>query len=71
MLAPAGTPRDVAVRLNTEMTRVTADPKYADLYVKRLGFRSANMDVDQFNAYLRKSRADFEEFAAELGLQKK
>ena len=71
MLAPAATPRAIAVRLNAEMNRITKDPKYDDLYVKRLGFRSANMDVDEFNAYLRKSRADFEEFAKELGLQKK
>ena len=71
MLAPAALPGAIAVRLNTEMNRITKDPKYDELYVKRLGFRSANMDVDQFNAFLRKSRADFEEFAREMGLQKK
>jgi len=70
MLAPVATPKEIAVRLNTEMNRISIDPKYADLYVKRLGFRSANMDVDQFNAYLRKSRADFEDFAREMGLKK-
>jgi tripartite-type tricarboxylate transporter receptor subunit TctC len=70
MLAPTATPREILVRLNTEMNRITKDPKYDELYVKRLGFRSANMDVDQFNAYLRKSRTEFEEFARDLGLQK-
>jgi tripartite-type tricarboxylate transporter receptor subunit TctC len=70
MLAPAGTPRDILVRLNTEMNRILKDAKFDEMYMKRLGFRSANMDVDQFNAYLRKSRADFEEFARDLGLQK-
>ena len=71
MLAPAALPNAIAVRLNTEMNRIIKDPKFDDLYVKRLGFRSANMDVDQFNVYLRKSRADFEVFAKEMGLQKK
>jgi len=71
MLAPVEIPREIAVRLNTEMNGINKDPKYADLYMKRLGFRSANMDVDQFNAYLRKGRADFEDFAKELGLKKK
>ena len=71
MLAPVATPNAIAVRLNTEMNRVTKDPKYDDLYVKRLGFRSANMDVDQFNAYLRRSRQEFEAFARDMGLQKK
>jgi tripartite-type tricarboxylate transporter receptor subunit TctC len=71
MMAPAATPRDIVVRLNTEMTRIARDPKYDDLYGKRLGFRPANMDVDQFNAYLRKGRADFEAFAKEMGLEKK
>lgn len=70
MLAPAGTPREIVVRLNSEMNRIMEDPKYAEQYVKRLGFRSTNMDVDQFNAFLRKNRADFEEFAREMGLQK-
>lgn len=69
--APVALPGPIAVRLNAEMNRISKDPKYDELYVKRLGFRSANMDVDQFNAFLRKSRADFEEFARELGLQKK
>ena len=59
------------LRPGDTLTVVTKDPKYDDLYVKRLGFRSANMDVDQFNAYLRRSRAEFEEFAKEMGLQKK
>jgi len=71
MMAPVATPRAIAVRLNTEMTRIAADPKYDELYGKRLGFRTANMDVDQFNAYLQKGRVDFEAFAKELGLQKK
>ncbi|MFM9971214.1 MAG: Bug family tripartite tricarboxylate transporter substrate binding protein [Burkholderiales bacterium] len=71
MMAPAGLPRDIAVRLNTEMNRITKDAKYADQYVVRLGFRAANMDVDQFNAYLRKMRLDFEAFAKDMGLQKK
>ena len=71
MLAPAATPREILERLNTAMNQVTDDPKYAELYMKRLGFRSAHMDVDQFNAFLRKSRADFEQFAKEMGLEKK
>ncbi len=70
MLAPVATPRDILVRLNTEMLRITRDPKYNDLYVKRLGFRTADMDVDQFNAYLRQSRAEFEQFAKDMALPK-
>jgi tripartite-type tricarboxylate transporter receptor subunit TctC len=71
MLAPVAVPKAIAVRLNTEMNGVNKEPKYDELYVKRLGFRPAHMDVDQFNAFLRKSRADFELFAKQLGLEKK
>ncbi len=71
MLAPAAMPKEFAIRLNTEMNAITKDPKYADHYVRRLGFRSANMDVDQFNAYLRKSRVDFEAFARDMDMKKK
>ena len=71
MLAPAATPREILLRLNSEMNQVMGDPKYAELYMRRLGFRDAHMDVDQFNAFLRKNRADFEKFAGEMGLEKK
>lgn len=70
LMAPAATPRDILVRLNTEILRIMQDPKFNDLYVKRLGFRNANMNVDEYNAFLRQHRAGFEKFARDLGLEK-
>ncbi|MSQ51462.1 MAG: hypothetical protein EXR28_06205 [Betaproteobacteria bacterium] len=71
MLAPAATPKDVLMPLNTEINRILEDPKFSDLYAKRLGFRNANLNVDEFNAFLRQHRAEFEKFVRELGLEKK
>ena len=71
MLAPAATPRDVVVRLNTEINRIMKEPKFVEVYMDRLGFRGANMNVDEFAAYLRKHRQDFERFAKDMGMQKK
>ncbi len=70
LMAPAATPRDILVRLNTEILRIMQDPKFSDLYVKRLGFRNANMNVDEYNDFLRRHRAGFEKFAQDLGLEK-
>lgn len=70
MLAPTATPKEILARLNTEMNRILKEPKFDEMYMKRLGFRAANMDVDQFNAYLSKSRSEFEQFAKDMGLQK-
>jgi tripartite-type tricarboxylate transporter receptor subunit TctC len=71
MLAPAATPRDVVVKLNTEINRVMNEPKFVEVYMTRLGFRGSNMSVDEFNAFLKKHRQDFERFAKDMGLQKK
>ena len=70
LMAPVATPREILVRLNTEILRIMQDPKFSDLYVKRLGFRNANMNVDEYNDFLRRHRAGFEAFARELGLEK-
>ena len=71
LMTTAGVPRDIVVKLNTEMRAIAKDPKYDEMYMKRLGFRRVDMDVDQFNAYLRRMRTDFEQFAKDMGLQKK
>jgi tripartite-type tricarboxylate transporter receptor subunit TctC len=71
LMTTAGVPRDIVVRLNTEMNAIAKEPKYEEMYMKRLGFRGVNMDVDQFNAYLKRMRSDFEQFAKDMGLQKK
>ena len=71
MLAPVATPRDVVVRLNGEINRIMAEPKFVEIYMTRLGFRGGNMSADDFDAFLRRHRADFERFAREMGLQKK
>ena len=71
LMTTAGVPRDIVVKLNTEMRAIAKDPKYDEMYMKRLGFRRIDMDVDQFNAYLKRMRGDFEQFARDMGLQKK
>lgn len=71
LLAPAATPREVQVRLNTEVNRIMSDAGFIDKFMTRLGFTGANMDVDQFAAFLRKQRTDFQKFATDMGLERK
>jgi tripartite-type tricarboxylate transporter receptor subunit TctC len=52
MLAPAGTPRDVLVRLNTEIGRALQSPDMVERLAK-LGAEPMSMSPDQFDAFLR------------------
>ncbi|MFM9968184.1 MAG: Bug family tripartite tricarboxylate transporter substrate binding protein [Burkholderiales bacterium] len=71
MLAPTATPRETQLRLNTEINRVMTDAGFIDKFMTRLGFRGTSMSVDQFNAFLRKERNDFQKFADDMGLERK
>jgi tripartite-type tricarboxylate transporter receptor subunit TctC len=52
MLAPAGTPRDVLVRLNTEIDRALRSPDMVERLAK-LGAEPMSMSPDQFDAFIR------------------
>jgi tripartite-type tricarboxylate transporter receptor subunit TctC len=71
MLGTAAIPKEVLTRLNGEINRIMAEPKFVEVYMVRLGFRGTNMNVDEFNAFLRTHRANFEKFARDMGLEKK
>lgn len=70
MLAPAATPRGVLVRLNSEINKLMGEKEFADKFMTRLGFSASNFDLDEFAAFLKKTRAEFEKFAKEMGLER-
>lgn len=71
MLAPAAIPRDVQVRLNTEVNRIMSEPAFIDKFMTRLGFSGSSMGVDQFLAFMKKEREAFQKFATDMGLERK
>ena len=52
MLAPAGTPRDVLARLNTEINRILQTPEMKERLAS-LGSEPMRMTPDQYDAFLR------------------
>jgi len=60
MFAPAATPRDTLVKLNTEFVKALRDPKVGEQMLSR-GLEPRPMALDEFNAIWRK---DVEKYAA-------
>jgi tripartite-type tricarboxylate transporter receptor subunit TctC len=56
VMAPAGTPKAIAERLNAEITKVTSRPETAALWDKQ-GALALTMSVSEFEKYLNKDIA--------------
>lgn len=56
ILAPAGTPRPIVTRLNTEINKLLNDPAFRERWITSQGLDAAPMSVDEFEAYLKKNR---------------
>jgi tripartite-type tricarboxylate transporter receptor subunit TctC len=56
MFAPAGTPRDVVQRLNTEMSRLIADPAFVAKYLTPQSMDPRGGTPEEFAAFLRQDR---------------
>jgi tripartite-type tricarboxylate transporter receptor subunit TctC len=59
IMAPAGTPRPIVDRLNTEITRIVSSPEVKDAWAKQ-GAVSMTMTTEEFARYLRE---DIEKWA--------
>lgn len=59
VVAPAGTPRPIADRLNAEITKVTSSPETAAAWDKQ-GALALKMSVAEFDKYLRQDIAKWE-----------
>jgi tripartite-type tricarboxylate transporter receptor subunit TctC len=70
MMAPAATPREILVRLNSEISQIMDEKEFQDKFIARLGIRRARFNVDQFAALLKKERAEIEKFANDIGLER-
>jgi tripartite-type tricarboxylate transporter receptor subunit TctC len=62
LFAPAGTPKDVVQRLNAEIGKLLADPKFVDRVLTPLGAEPVGGSAEEFTAFLAKDR----EIAAKL-----
>lgn len=68
VLAPAGTPHDVVVRLNTELVRIAALPEVKDM-LRVQGGELATGPANEFAAFLKLEVARWNKVIAETGLR--
>jgi len=68
ILVPAGTPKDIVDRLNTEMVRAIANPKIAAMFVK-LGTQPVSTTSDEFAAFIKSEQAKYAKVIRDAGIK--
>jgi tripartite-type tricarboxylate transporter receptor subunit TctC len=69
VFAPAGTPRDVVQRLNTEFNRATNTPQYVDKVLGSQGITPATGSPEEFGVFLNEDRALFARMRSVIGVK--
>jgi tripartite-type tricarboxylate transporter receptor subunit TctC len=68
IVAPAGTPRDVTVRLQSEIARVVKLPELREQFIKQAVELSASASPEECTAFIRHEYALYKELFSRLGL---
>lgn len=68
VLAPAGTPREIVARLNSEIAKVLARPDIQERFASQ-ALESANKSPEQFSAYLRSEAVKWGKLIADAGIR--
>jgi len=69
VFAPAGTPNESVLRLNTEINRVLADPKIRDLLLERAGLDAIGGSTAQLTALVARDRELFSTLVKTAGIK--
>lgn len=69
LFAPAGTPRSIIVRLQSEVERVVREPEFLQKYMNGLGLEPILNSPTEFASFLREDRARTELLVKRSGLQ--
>jgi len=56
VFAPAGTPKPIVQRLNAEIAKLIADPKFAERFLSPLGIEAVSNTPEEFAAFLKTDR---------------
>jgi len=66
---PAGTPRDIVLRMNTEVRKTLADTGFRDSILARQMITPSDGTPEEFDAFIRAQRNEVAELVAFLGLK--
>ena len=68
--APAGTPRDIVQRLNTEVNRMMGDARFVEKFMTPIGVSPPeSMSPDELGVFMKRMRDGFAEIARTIGLK--
>jgi tripartite-type tricarboxylate transporter receptor subunit TctC len=69
VFAPAGTPAEAVLRLNTEINRVLAEPKIRDLLLERAGLDAVGGNTAQLATLVARDRELFSTLVKTAGIK--
>jgi len=69
IVAPAGTPRDVLVRLHAEIARAVSNPEFRKRFLERGIEMVASASPEEFSAYVKSEAEDFVKLAREANIR--
>lgn len=69
MFAPAGTPKEIVHRLNMEIERLLADPKFGEQYLTAQTLEAAGGSPEDFGAFLKADRDMYARLARIAGVK--
>ena len=69
LLAPTGTPREVVVRLNTEVNGLLKDPQFVKQFLHSQGMVPAGGSPEAFGEFLRRDRKMYEDLVRDAGVK--
>ena len=69
LLAPAGTPDEVVLKINKQVTRIFSDPGFRQRFLDPQMFESMTGPADEFAAFVKAERAKWAKLIAEVGIK--
>ena len=69
LFAPAGTPDEVVLKINKQVTRIFSDPGFRQRFLDPQMFESMTGPADEFAAFVKAERAKWAKLIAEVGIK--
>jgi tripartite-type tricarboxylate transporter receptor subunit TctC len=69
LFAPAGTPDEVVLKINKEVTRIFSDPGFRQRFLDPQMFESMTGPADEFAAFVKAERAKWAKLIAQVGIK--
>jgi len=69
IVAPAGVPRDVVLRLNSEIRKIMANPEFVKRYAERGIEMKASASPEEFTSYIRSEADAFAKLVKDAGMK--